>query len=186
MVSVTLLDMVILGFLVVVMIVSARRGMGETACALVGDLLALLAAILCAGTLTGALISGLKVSAGASLEAQLGLMLPKSVSNLGAEAMGTVLHALERSVLRPLVFAIAFPSVLVLWQYACLHFGLMDRFPRSRRFDQLYGALLGLLKAVVLAAAAVYVLASLGVISAAQIQNSLLLGRVVALWNGRM
>lgn len=185
MVSVTLLDLVILGFLIVVVIVSARRGMGDTACALVGDLFALLSAIVCAGTLTAPLIDVLKVSAGASLESQLGLLLPESVSNLGAEAMGTVLHALERAVLRPLVFAAAFPSVLVLWQYACLHFGLMDRFPRSRRFDQLYGALLGLLKGLVLCAAALYVLASLGVITAGQLQSSLLLGRLYALWSAR-
>jgi high-affinity Fe2+/Pb2+ permease len=60
----------------------------------------------------------------------------------------------------------------------------MDRFPHAKKFDQLSGAGLGLLKAVVLTAAVVYVLASLGMISREQLRSSLLLGKLCSLWRG--
>ena len=184
MVSITILDIVILAILAAVLVICARRGFALTACALVGDLIALILAIICAGAGTSALISSMQRAAGAALEEQLGAALPEGAAGLSGEAVGAVLRVLESSVLRPMVFALAFLLVLVVWQYACLHFPLLDRFPDSKKFDQLYGAGLGLLKGIVLLSAALYVLVSLGIIAPVQIRSSLLLGRLWALWKG--
>jgi predicted RNA-binding protein with RPS1 domain len=106
-------------------------------------------------------------------------------AQVAAEAAAKLLQALESTVLCPLVFAVAFLAVVALWQHACLHTRLMDRFPNSPKFDQLYGAGLGLLKGLILAAAAIYVLSTLGILSEGQLRHSLLLGRLWALWQGR-
>lgn len=184
MVSITLLDLVILVFLFAVVIVSARRGFAVTSCGLVGNLIALLVAIVSAGMGTPVLSSAIKGSVGLSVQEQLGLALPESAAGFSGDVAGTVLEALKASVLRPMVFAVAFLFVLSLWHYGCLYFGLMDRFPHAKKFDQLSGAGLGLLKAVVLTAAVVYVLASLGMISREQLRSSLLLGKLWSLWRG--
>jgi hypothetical protein len=166
-----------------VAVISARRGFAATTCSVMGILLALLAGILSAGMGTPALIGCLKRPAGAALEAKTGL--PDLFSGGAAEAAAKLLQALEGPVLCPLVFAVAFLAVVALWQYACLHTRLMDRFPRAPQFDQLYGAGLGLLKGIVLAAAAIYVLSTLGILSEGQLRHSLLLGRLWSLWQGR-
>lgn len=182
MVSITLLDIAVLVFLIAEVALSARRGFARTSCAVVGNLIALLAAILCAGIGTPALVYSTRSVVGRSLLEQLSL--PEALSSAGDEAAGMLLKAVEASVLRPLVFAIVFLLFTVIWQYACLHFGLQDRFPRSRKFEQLYGAGLGLLRGVVLCVVLIYVLASLGILPAVQLRGSLLLGRLWALWQG--
>ena len=183
MVSVTILDFAILLFVGAVAVVSARRGFAATTCSVVGILLALLAGILGAGMGTPTLISCLKGPAGAALEARTGL--PDLFSDGAAEAAAQLLQALESTVLCPLVFAVAFLAVVALWQHACLHTRLMDRFPNSPKFDQLYGAGLGLLKGLILAAAVIYVLSTLGILSQSQLRHSLLLGRLWSLWQSR-
>lgn len=182
MVSITLLDIVLLAFLLLEVVLSARRGFSRTSCSLVGNLIALLAAILCAGLGTPALITSARSTVGRSLLKQLAL--PDAISSAGEEAGGMLLKAIEASVLRPMVFAIIFLLVTVIWQYACLNSRLQDRFPRSRRFEQLYGGALGLLRGVVLAASLIYVLATLGILPAIQIRGSFLLGRLWGLWLG--
>jgi uncharacterized membrane protein required for colicin V production len=183
MVSVTILDFAILMFAGAVAVISARRGFAATTCSVVGILLALLAGILAAGMGTPALIDCVKAPAGAALEARTGL--PDLFSDGAVEAAAKLLQALESTVLCPLVFALGFLAVTALWQYACLHTRLMNRFPKAPQFDQLYGAGLGLLKGIVLAAAAIYVLSTLGILSQSQLRHSLLLGRLWSLWQGR-
>lgn len=182
MVSITLLDIVVLVFLLAEIVISARRGFARTSCAVVGNLVALLMAILSAGMGTPALIASTKGAVGKSLLEQLSL--PEVLASAGEEAGGMVLKTLESTLLRPLVFAIVFLLFTVIWQYACLHFDLEKRFPRSRRFEQLYGGALGLLRGVVLAAALIYVIATLGILPVRQIRSSLLLGRLWKLWQG--
>jgi hypothetical protein len=182
MVSITLLDIVILAFLLAEIVLSARRGFSLTSCAVVGNLGSLLFAVLCAAVGTPALAAACQGSVGKSALKQLAL--PDALTAASSEAGGILLQAMEAVVLRPLVFAVGFLLFTVAWQYACLHFGLQDRFPRSRRFEQLYGGALGLLRGLILTGAVVYVLSALGILPVNQIRGSILLGRLWGLWHG--
>lgn len=184
MVSITLLDIAILVFFAAVIVLSARRGFSLTSCALVGHLLSLLLAIVCAGAGTPVLITRVSAAAGDSLREQLGPALPESAAALSGEITGAMLRFLEADVLRPLLFAIAYLFVLALWHYGCLYLDLPDLFPRGKRFDQLSGAGLGILKGLTMTAASLYVLSSLGILSQTQLKGSLLLGKLWSLWRG--
>ena len=170
-------DYIILVFLALSLIVGARRGFARTAGGVVGVLMSLIAAIVCSGTLTTRLALTLRPLAEASLLEQLSGVLPVGAETLSHEAAAVLMNTLEAPVLKPVVFVIAFLAVQVLWLYACSYLGLLERFPVVKKFTQLAGAALGLLKGVVILAVAVYLLSRLGILSDQQLHGSFLLGR---------
>lgn len=182
---VTILDIVIILFLLAVIVISAMRGFAETACDVVGTLLATLAAVLCAGILPGPLTGVLNPVVSESLMEQINAYVPVTMPELAQaftdEAARQLLRTMETSVLRPLIFVIALLAVGWVWLYLCCHFPLLDRFPTMKRFNQLSGGALGILKAVVLLFAIIFPLTLLGILPITALKGSFLLGWLMKL-----
>ncbi|MCD7928675.1 MAG: CvpA family protein, partial [Clostridiales bacterium] len=102
-----LLDYVLLLGLLAEAILGAMRGFSRTAAGTVAVLAAVIGAILCAGTLTPWLTGCLQSVAAESLAAQV--MSTLSLESAAADALTVVvLGALQNTVVRPLLFTLAF------------------------------------------------------------------------------
>ena len=173
----TLIDYLILAFLVVSVIVGGRRGFARTAAGVVGVLLSVIGATICSGTLTQALTEALEPLMASTLQEQLAQYLPVGSDALSSGAAPVLLGTIQAVILKPAVFVIAFLLIQVIWLYACSYLSLLDRFPPIKKFNQLMGALLGLLKGVVILAVVLSILTRFGVITADQLHSSFLLGQ---------
>lgn len=151
-----LLDYVLLLGLLAEAILGAMRGFSRTAAGTVALLAAVVGAILCAGTLTPWLTERLETVAAASLA------------------------SLQNTVVRPLLFTLAFLLILVVWLYACSYFQLSEHFPAVNKFGQLGGAVFGLVKGAVLEVAMLYILSRLGILSGQLLSASFLLQKLQA------
>ncbi|MCD8052214.1 MAG: CvpA family protein [Clostridiales bacterium] len=172
-----LVDYVLLLGLLAEAILGAVRGFSRTAAGTVAVLAAVIGAILCAGTLTPWLTGCLQTAAAESLAGQL--MSSLSLDSAGADALTvTVLGALQNTVVRPLLFTLAFLLILVVWLYACCYFQLDSHFPAVTKFGQLGGAVFGLVKGAVLEAAVLYILSRLGILSTQLLSASFLLQKL--------
>lgn len=180
--NLNVLDYIVIFLLVIFTIVGARRGFAKSAAGTVGVLLSLIGGIICAGTLTPRLTNCLKGVILESLEAQLSAYLPAGSGLVSSEVTGVVMNVLQATVMKSLTFVLAFLVILVLWLYACHYLNAASKFPTAKNFDQLIGAVCGLIKGIVVVLIALYILNKLGIIPSELLRGSFLQGKLESIF----
>lgn len=180
--NLNVLDYIVIFLLVLFTIVGARRGFARSAAGTVGILLSLIGAIACAGTLTPQLTNCLKGVISDTLEAQLSAYLPAGSGLVSSEVASVVMNVLQGTVMKTLTFVMAFLLILVVWLYACNYLNVADRFPAAKNFNQLIGAVCGLVKGIVVVLIALYILNRLGVLPGEAMNGSFLLGKLESMF----
>lgn len=171
-----LLDYVLILAVLGSAVLGVQRGFSRTAAGTVALLAALISAILCAGTLSPYLTICLKGTVDTALKDQLAAYM--TVGSSGDELVSAVMAALQGTVVKTMLFTLTFLVVLLIWLYICNYFNVAAKFPAAKKFNQLGGALFGILKGIIWIFIVLYILNQMGILSNSLLSSSFLLQKV--------